>query len=473
MPPAKAPNAARTPLRATEIYALVFGLFLGLAIVKFGNPVILDQIISPPASWSDALHNAWPLHWANWLLAGLAVVGAALAVAKRPRWPGSRWLWILPLIWFGWQILSALPSPYHDLTSVTLWQFGGCAVCYFLGTFVIGRGRGWQWIMLGVLAGFAFCLVRAVDQRLFEFPREKQFLLESEHSGWTNMPPEVFQEFQREKVIIQTNGVDIANPVIIAKYEKKRVNGTLVYPNALAGLVLLLLPAAIVMVLQVTRRLRRTTCIAAVGLTVFLGLAGLFWSGSKSGWLIALAIGMFWLWRLKWARRLKWIVAVVVLVGGLVVFGLRFQSYFAKGATSVGARFDYWRAAIQVVEQRPLLGTGPGTFQRPYATLKRPDAEMARLVHNDYLEQFSDSGLVGGLSYAAWLALLLGTLGRRLWRAGDWLEFAMFAGLLGWFVQGFIEFSLFVPALAWTAFTLSGCLLQRTGNQVDKPAPRD
>jgi hypothetical protein len=49
----------------------------------------------------------------------------------------------------------------------------------------------------------------------------------------------------------------------------------------------------------------------------------------------------------------------------------------------------------------------------------------------------------------------------------------MFAGLLGWFVQGFIEFSLFVPALAWTAFTLSGCLLQRTGNQVDKPAPRD
>jgi O-antigen ligase len=150
------------------------------------------------------------------------------------------------------------------------------------------------------------------------------------------------------------------------------------------------------------------------------------------------------------------------------VFGLRFHNYFAKGATSVGARFDYWQVAARVAARHPVVGTGPGTFQRPYAAWKRPDAEMARLVHNDYLEQFSDSGFVGGFSYAAWLGLLLWILGRRLWRSGDWLEFAMFAGILGWFTQGFIEFSLFVPALAWTAFTLAGCLLARSANQVDK-----
>jgi hypothetical protein len=33
-----------------------------------------------------------------------------------------------------------------------------------------------------------------------------------------------------------------------------------------------------------------------------------------------------------------------------------------------------------------------------------------------------------------------------------------FGGLLGWFIQGFGEFSLYVPALAWTAFTLLGVL---------------
>jgi hypothetical protein len=460
-PPASI-NPAATRITSAAIYAAVFGLFLGLAVVKFGNPVILDQVIETPKTVAEFLHDAWPLHWANWLLAILAVMGAALAIAKKPRWPGARWLWVLPLIWFGWQCLSAARSPYRELTTVTLWQFGGCVACYFLGTLVIGGGRGSRFVMAGLLAAFAFCLIRAVDQRLFEFPGERQFLIQSERMGWTNMPPDMFQQLQRENIIIRTNGVEVANPVIIAKYDKGRVHGTLVYPNALAGIVLLLLPAAVVIVWQGKRNLRRATWLAAVGLTIFLGLAGLFWSGSKSGWLIALTMGVFWLCRLKWARGLKWMVVLALVAGGLIVFGLRFQSYFAKGATSVGARFDYWHAAARVTAEHPLFGTGPGTFQRPYASLKPPDAEMARLVHNDYLEQFSDSGVVGGLSYVAWMGLLLWTLGRRVWTAGDWLQFAVFTGLLGWFVQGFIEFSLFVPALAWTAFTLSGCLLAGT-----------
>jgi hypothetical protein len=37
----------------TGFYALVFGMFLGLAILKFGNPVILDQKITPPVSPSE------------------------------------------------------------------------------------------------------------------------------------------------------------------------------------------------------------------------------------------------------------------------------------------------------------------------------------------------------------------------------------------------------------------------------------
>jgi O-antigen ligase len=409
------------------------------------------------------------LHWANWLLPAIAAVGIVLLLAKSTRWPGTRWLWILPLVWFGWQLLSATQSRHHDLTTPTLWQYAGCAACYFLGALVIGDRRGWRFVTFGILASFAFCLVRAVDQKLFEFPQGKQFLLESQRTGWTNMPPETFQEFQRERIIIHTNGTDIANPAIIAKYDKGRVNGTLFYPNALAGVVLLLFPTALVLVWQGTRNLRRLTCVAAVGLTVFLGMAALFWSGSKSGWLIALAIGVFWLCRLNWSRQLKWLLVIGLVAGGLLLFGLRFQNYFAKGATSVGARFDYWHVAARVTMDQPIFGTGPGTFQRPYAQLKRPESEMARLVHNDYLEQFSDSGLMGGFSYLAWLGLLLWTIGHRTWAQGDWLEFGIFAGLLGWFTQGFIEFSLFVPALAWTAFTLAGCLLARSRNQVDKP----
>jgi O-antigen ligase len=52
-----------------------------------------------------------------------------------------------------------------------------------------------------------------------------------------------------------------------------------------------------------------------------------------------------------------------------------------------------------VIDHHPMLGTGPGTFQIPYAQIKRPDDEMAKLCHNDYLEQASDSGLLGFVSY--------------------------------------------------------------------------
>lgn len=456
-------------MSATEVYALVFGLFLGLAILKFGNPAILDRVITAPRSWSDVWGDAWPLSWVNGLMMVLAVVGLALVIATTPCWPSTRWLWILPGIWFGWQILSATQSVDGHLTAVTLWQLGGCVACYFLGALVVGKARGWRIVMFGLFAAFAFCLVRAVDQRLFEFPRERAFLLESQREGWTNMPPETFQELKHEDVIINTNGMDIPNPLIIAKYEKGRVQGSLVYPNALAGTVLLLWPMAMVSVLEVTRRIRPLIRLAAMTLTAAMGAAGLFFSGSKGGWLIALGIGVIWLCRLNWPRRFKWMMVIVILAGGLAAFGLRFHSYFSKGATSVGARFDYWRVAAKVAVKEPLFGSGPGTFQRPYAELKKSESEMARLVHNDYLEQFSDSGFVGGLSYVAWIVLALWTVGRRAWSVDGWLEFAVFVGLLGWFAQGLMEFSLYVPALAWTAFTFVGSLLRRSANQFDKP----
>jgi O-antigen ligase len=157
-----------------------------------------------------------------------------------------------------------------------------------------------------------------------------------------------------------------------------------------------------------------------------------------------------------------------ILLIGLVIFAVRFHGYFAAGATSVGARFDYWRAAVETTVKHPLLGTGPGTFQRPYERLKSPEAEMARLAHNDYLEQFSDSGIIGGTLYGAWIVLSLLTVGRRVWRSADRASFAIFLGVFAWFIQGLGEFGLYIPALAWTAFTLLGVLQNKPDNNSSK-----
>ncbi len=455
-------------LTATKLYALAFGLFLGLCIWKFGNPVILDHKISAPNSPTEFLNEPWPLHWANWILLPLAIVGAALVFQKKISWSPSKWLWLLPLAWLGWQFVSATQSVDADLTMATLWQFSGCVACYFLGAQLFQNQAAQRILLAGILAAFTFCLIRAVDQRLFEFPANRQILVEGERGGWTNFPPETVAEMKSENVIITTNGADVANPVILAKFEKGRVGGTLVYPNALAGIILLLWPVSLVLAFGATKNLKPSIRLAAIALAIFLGGAALFWSGSKLGWLIAIGIAGLFLLRLDWPKKLKLAAVAFVLVGGLGVFGIRFHHYFATGAHSASARLDYWQAAVRTTAAHPIFGTGPGTFQRPYAQIKAPESEMARLAHNDYLEQFSDSGLAGGLAYAAWIFLTLAAVAKKFWHSKEAFTVAIMAGLLGWFTQGFGEFGLFIPATAWTAFALLGGLVSQTGFGFDK-----
>lgn len=126
-------------------------------------------------------------------------------------------------------------------------------------------------------------------------------------------------------------------------------------------------------------------------------------TGSKAGWLVAIGVGVVALLLRPVSARIKAAWVALLLAGGLGLFGLRFAGYFAKGATSAVARADYWKAAVQNTWEHPVWGSGPGTFQRPYARLKAPESEMARLVHNDFLEQASDSGLPGFALYTAWI----------------------------------------------------------------------
>ncbi len=128
--------------------------------------------------------------------------------------------------------------------------------------------------------------------------------------------------------------------------------GTLVYPNALAGVILLLLPVPLALAFNSTRQMKPPIRSAVIVMTCLLGALGLVWFGSKAGWLLALALIGVWLFRLNWPARLKWTTLATVLVVGLAVFALRFHNYFAAGATSVGARFDYWRAAVQITRGR-------------------------------------------------------------------------------------------------------------------------
>jgi len=410
------------------IFSGAAGLWLGLALIKLGNPVILDQQIQAPASREELLLHPWPLAW------GYALLAAVVFLSLRFwRWhtPVPTWLVALPLLWLGWQGLSALQTVDRALTATTLKHFGACVTAFYVGLFAFSRLTRVKPFWIGLLGGFLVVLLVGWRQHFGGLEETRRYFFSL--PDWQTYPPE-----------------------FLKKVSSDRIYSTLFYPNTLAGVVILLLPISLATLWETGRPWPVPAKLAGACTIGLLGLGCLYWSGSKAGWLIALGQGVMVLLHSKLKKTAKMWVLGVIILAGLAGFWLKYQGYFEGGATSVSARFDYWKAAWQTLLRRPLLGSGPGTFMVSYKALKPPEAEMTRLAHNDFLQQASDSGWVGLLAYTGWFAGGCGLLYRRSARKISPECFGMSLGLGGAMLQGFVEFGLYVPALSWTTFFLLG-----------------
>jgi len=419
-----------------KMFAGLAGAWLGVSLIKFGNPVVLDRLVeSPKDSW-EWVFNPWPVAWGYWMLAGLVILGGGVV---RFKTSAPRWLVALPMVWFGWQLVAATQTVDVQLTKATLLHFGACNACFYLGLFALSRVSQMTWFWNFLLLGFVWVLWMGLCQHFGGLEATQQMIYQQ--PNWQQLPPEY-----------------------LMRIASRRIFSTLVYPNALAGVILLLLPPSLAVLFKMTGSLSNVVRVVLVGLLAYGGLACLYWSGSKSGWLIALVLGLVALLRVPLTRQVKLGVVGLVLAAGLAGFFVKFSGYFHRGATSMSARFDYWRASWAITMSHPILGSGPGTFSVAYKKIKAPWAEMTRLAHNNYLEQASDSGVLGFFSFAAFVFGSLTVLFRKL--EVDLIRFAVLVGVLGWAVQGFVEFGLYIPAIAWPAFLFLGWLLGR-GIEID------
>ncbi len=448
-----AAKPAAAPATRTDWWPWVAGVFLAFTLLKLGNPVVLDHVTTPPQGVEEILFETWPAAWGY----GVLAVVTALA-ARNWRRPGHVPVWALalPAVWLAWQLVSAATTVDAALTKTVLPQFVAVVVCFGVGLSA-GNSPGAQRVWIGLLVGLLVVLVTGFRQQYGGLAASREFFYENEKTGWKDVPEDQLRQLEGSKLLVRKpDGGFTINPDLLPKLAKDRIFGTFPYSNSLAGTVLLLLPGALVTVWSLAGRLQNVTRGVLLGLVAYMALACLYWSGSKAGWLIALAVSGVALLNLPLPKALKTGLVVAMAAGGLATFAWKYQGYFAGGARSASARFDYWSVALQTAVNRPLLGSGPGTFYAVYRRAKRPDAEMTRLAHNDYLQQASDSGAVGLLAFGGfiWASLV------RLYRMtrGDWRLFAVWLGLLGWALQSFVEFALYIPALAWLAFFLFGWL---------------
>ena len=87
-----------------KTFAGLTGTWLGVSLVKFGNPVILDRLVESPRGFWETVFNPWPVAWGYCMLAGLVILAGGVVRFKTSA-PG--WLVALPMVWFVWQIVAA------------------------------------------------------------------------------------------------------------------------------------------------------------------------------------------------------------------------------------------------------------------------------------------------------------------------------------------------------------------------------
>lgn len=426
--------------RAGAWLAVWSGVVFATVWVKLGSPMILSDKTHAPENLLEWLILSWPPRWGYallglWLLAAVAL---AWRLPPSPRHSPAKgwWRWTpwLLLAWLAWQVLAALFTVEPHMTRLVFPHLFACGVCFLGGRFVLARTRHpeffWGFAALGVVV----TLVGGWDQHWGG--------LEATRRQFEQLPPEMRAAMDTLE--------------FRARMASNRIFSTFFYPNAFAGGLLLGLPATVAFAWRWGAWRNRILATALSIVTALGGLACLVWTGSKAGWLIAVAMGVVLLLLGPWPRSWKLVLAGAVLGLGLVAFGIKYSGYFARGAPSAGARLTYWRVAWQNTREHLLLGSGPGTFAAVYRIKKPPEAEMTRLVHNDYLQQATDSGLPGFLFYALFMAGMLAGTRPRHWH-GTW-PVAAWLGVLGWALQSLVEFGLYIPALAWPAFMWLGWL---------------
>jgi hypothetical protein len=107
-----------------QAFAALFGAFLGLSLLKFGNPPIMEKWVTRPTNALEFfLDCPWPIAWAYSILGVLVVLGL---FAVRWHLSNPRWIVALPLVWVVWQFAASTQTVDPTLSSPTVAHFTAC-----------------------------------------------------------------------------------------------------------------------------------------------------------------------------------------------------------------------------------------------------------------------------------------------------------------------------------------------------------
>jgi O-antigen ligase len=228
---------------------------------------------------------------------------------------------------------------------------------------------------------------------------------------------------------------------------------------------------------------RRVKLFLMIYLTVVM-LAALILSLSRGGWigfLIALLFMAVALVTNRYFQRKKLMAA---LAGGFVVVALvvlastpvveRIRTFEQRGQIpTFRDRVRVWSGTVEMIQDYPLLGTGPGTFATVF-TQYQPPGFVSRyfMAHNDYLHFTSEVGLPLVI-ILAWMIIALYRRGFRklknLSRLVRGATLGAMSGVTAILFHSIVDFNLHIPSNA-LLFTVLAAMVVAPASKQDHGA---
>ncbi|MDB4678624.1 O-antigen ligase family protein, partial [bacterium] len=151
-----------------------------------------------------------------------------------------------------------------------------------------------------------------------------------------------------------------------------------------------------------------------------------------------------------------------------------------SNSASWDSRVESWRDSVPMIMDFPVLGVGLSSWGVAFPQYDESFffGSQARRAHNDYIQLFAETGLVGGLMLVFACMVVARRFLRVLRTRSDSayvLQLAIGAGLLALLIHEFVDFDLQMPGIAITAVLLLGIGLRggwRTETGADQTSTR-